>query len=325
MRRRMQIIFQDPYGSLDPRMTVGSTIAEPIETHDLASGDAKRERIADLLRLVGLDPTYVVALPARVLRRPAAAHRHRPGPRRGARVHRLRRAHLGARRVDPGPGPQPADRPAPAAGPDLPVHRPRPLGGQAHQRPGRGDVPRQDRRDRTAATRSTRARPPVHAGAALGGAGPGPGRRAQAPPGDPQGRRAQPREPAVGLPLPHPLLALRAPGTAGDVPHGRPAAQGPRGRPVGRLPLRRRGAQDRRRHRPPARRAGPARHAGLGARVPARGRPRPSRSSRPRRSTRACSGSPGSVEETPATEMPEGFGYTTILTESPEKREDEAR
>ena len=62
-RRRMQIIFQDPYGSLDPRMTVGSIIAEPIETHNLASGDAKTERIADLLRLVGLDPNYVKRYP----------------------------------------------------------------------------------------------------------------------------------------------------------------------------------------------------------------------------------------------------------------------
>jgi oligopeptide transport system ATP-binding protein len=62
-RRRMQIIFQDPYGSLDPRMTVGSIIAEPIETHDLAEGEAKRERIADLLRLVGLDPQYVKRYP----------------------------------------------------------------------------------------------------------------------------------------------------------------------------------------------------------------------------------------------------------------------
>jgi oligopeptide transport system ATP-binding protein len=59
----MQIIFQDPYGSLDPRMTVGSIIAEPIETHDLAEGEAKRERIADLLRLVGLDPQYVSRYP----------------------------------------------------------------------------------------------------------------------------------------------------------------------------------------------------------------------------------------------------------------------
>jgi oligopeptide transport system ATP-binding protein len=63
MRRRMQIIFQDPYGSLDPRMTVGSIIAEPIETHNLASGEAKDERIRDLLRLVGLDPNYVKRYP----------------------------------------------------------------------------------------------------------------------------------------------------------------------------------------------------------------------------------------------------------------------
>src|SRR5262245_60246556 len=63
LRRRMQIIFQDPYGSLDPRMTVGSIISEPLETHRLAKGDGKRERIADLLRIVGLDPKYVSRYP----------------------------------------------------------------------------------------------------------------------------------------------------------------------------------------------------------------------------------------------------------------------
>ncbi|MBA3627507.1 MAG: ABC transporter ATP-binding protein, partial [Chloroflexi bacterium] len=63
MRRRMQIIFQDPYGSLDPRMTVGSIVSEPIETHDLAKGPAKRERVAELLNLVGLDPKYVQRYP----------------------------------------------------------------------------------------------------------------------------------------------------------------------------------------------------------------------------------------------------------------------
>ena len=62
-RRRMQIIFQDPYGSLDPRMTVGSIVSEPIETHDLAKGAAKKERVAELLRLVGLDPKYVQRYP----------------------------------------------------------------------------------------------------------------------------------------------------------------------------------------------------------------------------------------------------------------------
>jgi oligopeptide transport system ATP-binding protein len=63
MRRRMQIIFQDPYGSLDPRMTVGATIAEPIDTHKLARGQDRRDRIADLLRIVGLDPKYVSRYP----------------------------------------------------------------------------------------------------------------------------------------------------------------------------------------------------------------------------------------------------------------------
>ena len=63
MRRRMQIIFQDPYGSLDPRMTVGSIISEPIDTHRLAKGAARRERVADLLRIVGLDPKYISRYP----------------------------------------------------------------------------------------------------------------------------------------------------------------------------------------------------------------------------------------------------------------------
>ncbi|MGH2474670.1 MAG: ABC transporter ATP-binding protein, partial [Candidatus Limnocylindrales bacterium] len=63
MRRRMQIIFQDPYGSLDPRMTVGATIAEPIDTHGLAKGAARKERVADLLRIVGLDPGYISRYP----------------------------------------------------------------------------------------------------------------------------------------------------------------------------------------------------------------------------------------------------------------------
>jgi oligopeptide transport system ATP-binding protein len=63
LRRRMQIIFQDPYGSLDPRFTVGATIAEPIETHNLAQGKAKEERVKELLSLVGLNPDYVSRYP----------------------------------------------------------------------------------------------------------------------------------------------------------------------------------------------------------------------------------------------------------------------
>ena len=53
MRRRMQIIFQDPYASLNPRMTVGSIIGEPLETHNLGSGKARQERVRELLRWSG--------------------------------------------------------------------------------------------------------------------------------------------------------------------------------------------------------------------------------------------------------------------------------
>jgi oligopeptide transport system ATP-binding protein len=63
MRRRMQIIFQDPYSSLNPRMTVGAIVAEPIETHKLARGAEKAERVRELLRLVGLNPQFTNRYP----------------------------------------------------------------------------------------------------------------------------------------------------------------------------------------------------------------------------------------------------------------------
>jgi oligopeptide transport system ATP-binding protein len=54
MRREMQIIFQDPYASLNPRMRVGDIVGEGIEIHKLAKGKAKRQRVIDLLHQVGL-------------------------------------------------------------------------------------------------------------------------------------------------------------------------------------------------------------------------------------------------------------------------------
>jgi oligopeptide/dipeptide ABC transporter ATP-binding protein len=56
LRRRAQIVFQDPYGSLNPRMTVGDTIREVLRVHKLAAGDAARRRMLDLLDTVGLPP-----------------------------------------------------------------------------------------------------------------------------------------------------------------------------------------------------------------------------------------------------------------------------
>ncbi|BDG61251.1 ABC transporter ATP-binding protein [Caldinitratiruptor microaerophilus] len=54
LRREMQIIFQDPYASLNPRMTVGEIIGEPLEIHGVARGAAKQKRVAELLEVVGL-------------------------------------------------------------------------------------------------------------------------------------------------------------------------------------------------------------------------------------------------------------------------------
>ncbi|TMC75182.1 MAG: ATP-binding cassette domain-containing protein, partial [Chloroflexi bacterium] len=63
MRRRMQMIFQDPYASLNPRMTVGNIIGEPLEVHSLAKGREKTERVQELLRVVGLNPYFTNRYP----------------------------------------------------------------------------------------------------------------------------------------------------------------------------------------------------------------------------------------------------------------------
>ena len=63
IRKRMQIIFQDPYGSLNPRLTVGSMIGEAIRIHKLADGDAVRERVVQLLERVGIPAEYMSRYP----------------------------------------------------------------------------------------------------------------------------------------------------------------------------------------------------------------------------------------------------------------------
>lgn len=62
-RRQVQMIFQDPYASLNPRMTVGSIIGEPLEIHKLAKGKEKQQRIQELLQVVGLNPYFANRYP----------------------------------------------------------------------------------------------------------------------------------------------------------------------------------------------------------------------------------------------------------------------
>ena len=178
MRREMQMIFQDPYASLNPRMTVGSIIGEPLEIHNLAKGKAKQERVQELLRLVGLNPYFANRYPHEF----CGGQRQRIGIARALAVE-----------------PQfiVCDEPISALdvsiqaqiinlleelqeklGPDLPVHRPRPGRGAPHLGPRGGHVRRQARRADRPRRALRESAAPVHAGAALGGAGPRSRRRA---------------------------------------------------------------------------------------------------------------------------------------------------
>ncbi|MCB0041525.1 MAG: ABC transporter ATP-binding protein, partial [Caldilinea sp.] len=64
MRRRMQMIFQDPYASLNPRMTVGSIVGEPLEVHGIGKSKKERQdRVQELLKIVGLNPYFINRYP----------------------------------------------------------------------------------------------------------------------------------------------------------------------------------------------------------------------------------------------------------------------
>jgi oligopeptide transport system ATP-binding protein len=63
MRRRMQLVFQDPHASLDPRMTVGDTVEEPLVVHKVASRRERRARVRELLDTVGFDPSFTNRYP----------------------------------------------------------------------------------------------------------------------------------------------------------------------------------------------------------------------------------------------------------------------
>ncbi len=64
LRRQMQMVFQDPWSSLNPRMRVGAIVEEPLVIHRVGDRAARRERVVELLRLVGLDPSQARRYPS---------------------------------------------------------------------------------------------------------------------------------------------------------------------------------------------------------------------------------------------------------------------
>ena len=113
-KRRLQMVLQDPYGSLNPRMTITEIVAEPLTVHDVAPGEASR-RATELLELVGLPRISPTACPTSCPAASASASRSR-GRSHWTPVHRRRRADFVARRVGARADPQPAAR-HPAARP----------------------------------------------------------------------------------------------------------------------------------------------------------------------------------------------------------------
>ena len=108
VRRNIQMVFQDPYTSLNPRMTVGDIIGEPFEIHpEVAPKGDRRRKVQELLDVVGLNPEYINRYPHQF----SGGQRQRIGIARGLALqpgdHRRGRAGLRPRRLGAGAGHQP--------------------------------------------------------------------------------------------------------------------------------------------------------------------------------------------------------------------------
>ena len=158
LRRHMQMVFQDPYSSLNPSMTIQQLLEEPLIVHADLSRPERRDAVAGMLESVGLHADYCRALSARILRRPAPADRDRPCDDRGAGIRSAGRTGQRAGRIDAEPDPEFAEAYSGRFGHGIPAGRARPGGRPADEPTRRGDVSRRNRRGGTELRASTKNR-----------------------------------------------------------------------------------------------------------------------------------------------------------------------
>ena len=120
--KRPQMIFQDPYSSLNPAYTVGWIMEEPLRIYGKYDGPERKRRVREMLSRVELPEEVLTARPAE----PAPAGQHCHGPYPAAPVPHCRRAGERLGRDHPGTDLKAPEKPAGRAGPELPVHLPRP-------------------------------------------------------------------------------------------------------------------------------------------------------------------------------------------------------
>ena len=197
----------------NPRMTVLQLVAEPLVVHGLAKNADRRpaRRCVDLLERCGLPDDAADRYPHAF----SGGQRQRIGIARALalqpEVHRRRRAGVGARRVGAGPGRQPAPGPAARARPDLPLHRPRPVGRAPHLAPDRDPLlPASWSSSPPPTTVYERTTAPVHRGPAVERADPRPARCSASAGASCCRRDPQPDRSPERLPVPDALPARPA-------------------------------------------------------------------------------------------------------------------
>ena len=155
-RRRAQMVFQDPYASLNPRLTVAETLSEVLRVHELCPANEIASRVNEFNESSRSAGGACLAAGALTIRRTMSARRHCSRARSRCRADRGRRAGFSARRLDPGADPKPADPAAARDGTDAAVHLARSRRSPSPLPTRGGDVSRPHRRGRTRRTRSSR-------------------------------------------------------------------------------------------------------------------------------------------------------------------------